>query len=565
MHYLRRWIQNPFIILVILAVLAVSAYINVLDGSFIWDDEVMVPGNGLIRSLDNVPAILTTSPFGGRLNASDFYRPFQTLSYAIDYSIWGLDPFGFHLTNLLLHALTALILFSLLRRLGYSLWVAGGVSAIFAVHPINTESVSYISGRGDVMYLLLCVSVFWLFTVTKLRRAWIIPVSLGIYWIALLTKENSVPLGVMLAGLIFFPVFGPLNRTQKISAGLLAASSVCYAGIRAYFLASEGNTVLSWIANAPLITRIKTIPYCLWTYFRLFVVPYPLHMEYHYVETSWFNPYFLIGLPVIASVGYFIWRYSPSRRQTVFWGIWIVVCLGPVLQFAPLAATVREHWATMAGIGFWIAVLSALDHREKYKLGIAIGLISCIAGYWSLTVVRNEDWRDPLRLYQHDAALEPKSFLLHNNVGVELFRKNDAMGAKKAFEASIENSPNQPFGYGTALNNLGAIYEGLGEFSKAEELYIKSIESSQYELAYCNLARVLMMRAEGPKAIKYVQQGLEHYPYNATLKLMMVGALFSTGHPDDAEREARTLLTMYPEYGNQVDDIRRQYEALQTK
>jgi predicted Zn-dependent protease len=74
-----------------------------------------------------------------------------------------------------------------------------------------------------------------------------------------------------------------------------------------------------------------------------------------------------------------------------------------------------------------------------------------------------------------------------------------------------------------------------------------------------------MMRAEGPKAIKYVQQGLDHYPYNATLKLMMVGALFSTGHPDDAEREARTLLTMYPEYGNQVDGIRRQYEALHTK
>ncbi len=560
-YSLRSWIQSPFVILVALVLLATSAYINVLDGKFIWDDEVMVAGNGLIRSLDNIPAILTTSPFGGRLNASDFYRPFQTLSYAVDYSIWGLDPTGFHLTNLILHGITVLVLFILLRRLGYSSWVSGGVSAIFAVHPLNTESVSYISGRGDVMYLLLCLSVFWLFTVTTFRRAWIIPISLGLYWVALLTKENSVPLGVMLAGLIVFPVFGNLNKTQKISAGLLAASSIFYSGLRAYFLASDGNTILSWIANADLMTRIKTIPYCVVTYFRLFILPYPLHMEYHYVETSWLNPYLWVGMPFIAFAGFVIWKYSLSRAKTVFWMVWIMVCLGPVLQLVPLASTVREHWATMAELGFWVAVLSVLDIQSKSKLWVTTGLICGIAVYWSLTVVRNEDWRDPIQLYRHDVAFEPKSFLLHNNLGVELFRKNELSGAKIEFEAAIDTSPNQPLGYGTALNNLGAIYEGRGDLVKAEGLYIKAIESSQYELAYCNLARVLLIRGDVANALNYVHQGIEHYPYNATLKLMLVGALFSGHHPDDAEREARNLLMMYPEYGSQVDFLRRQYEA----
>jgi len=559
---IQSWIRHPLVISIALMTLAFATYCNVLDGTFIWDDEVMVASNGLIRSLDNIPSILTTSPFGGRLNASDFYRPFQTMSYAIDYSFWGLDPFGFHLTNVILHCLTVVIIFLLIGRLGYSLWVAGWGAAIFAVHPLNTEAVSYISGRGDVMYLLLCVTVFWLFTHTSFKRLWIVPIALGLYWIALLTKENAVPLGVLLAGLIMFPVFAPLNRTQKWMAALLAMSSILYAGMRAYFLATQGNTVLSWIASASLLQRLQTIPYCIWTYFRLILIPFPLHMEYHYVETSWLNPYLWFGLPAMAVFGYGVWRYSSRRSQVVFWTLWALICLGPVFQLAPLAATVREHWATMAQLGFWIALLSVAATAKIPKTWLSIGIATIVAFYAGLTIARNADWRVPLRLYEHDVALEPRSFLLHNNVGVEYYRHNNIPAAKAAFEAAIANSPNLPLGYGTALNNLGAIYEGHGDLVKAESLYIKSIASSQYELAYSNLARVLLMRGDTVNAIRYINDGLIQYPYNATLKMLLIGAYYTANRPDDAERDARSLLMMYPEYRDQINSMRSRFEEL---
>jgi Flp pilus assembly protein TadD len=555
-QYLRRWLQRPFFIGILLALLATTAYLRVLDAPFIWDDEVMVVGNGLIRSLDNIPAILTTSPFGQKLTASEFYRPFQTLSYAFDYSIWQLNPLGYRLTNLALHILAVWIVFSLVGRLGYSRWVAVGTAAIIAVHPINMEAVSYVSGRGDALYFLVCLAIFRAMLSLNRRRWWWIPILIVFYAVALLTKENAVPFGLLMIG-YFLILKGPQsNRLQKSVAGVLGGMSLAYAGMRAYFIADQGNRILSWIAATDLSGRLMTIPYCIWTYVRLAFVPYPLHMEYHYVETTWMTPYLWIAMPVIAALGYAVWRFSTNRNQTLFFLIWFLLCFGPVLQLVPLAATVREHWASLAFVGLWIAVVSVTyEGCRRYPNIWAVGMGIFVAGLWGATVIRNGDWSDPLTLYQHDSELEPRSFLLHNNVGVELYRQRDFAGAKLAFEKANEFSP-APEGYGTSLNNLGVIHENLGDLQMAEDLFRKSIKASQYELAYTNLARLLLKRGDAVQAGVCVSDGLTIYPYNGMLHLYWVAALFAQNRRDDAEMAAQKLLVLYPEYSRQVTMLR---------
>lgn len=547
-------VRRPLYAVVGLICLSVITYFNTVNSPFIWDDEVMVQGNGLIRSLSNIPKILSTSPFGAKLEASDFYRPFQTLTYAIDYSVWGLEPTGYHITNIVFHSLTMIVLFLALLRLNYSYAVALTVAAIVTVHPLNTEAVTYISGRGDVLYLFLCMVSLYLITWVRRDTVWIIPIVWISYSIALLTKENSVPLGVLLSVMMMFSIFFKPNRWQALTAYGAAGIAVVYSGIRLYFLGALGNKTLSWIASASVVDRLKTIPYILVTYARLMVVPINLHMEYHYVASRWLTAESCI---LIALVGVAIGTVivSSDRKKTAFWLAWFGVCLGPVLQFTPLASTLREHWITMAQIGIWVVIVTIIHERIRpywIKLGLALSVITIFCG---LTISRNIDWMDPMALYSHDSALEPRSFLLHNNKGVIQFRTGDYVGAKLSFEAAINNTPNA-IGYGTALNNLGVILEGEGKLDSAEGYFRRSIMASQYELGFCNLARLLVNKGDFFGAESVVRQGLSIYPYNGTLMYSLVVVLFAQNRAYDAELAITNLMRYFPEYGAQIQQLR---------
>ena len=144
---------NPAIVLfILLAVFAV--YANALGGPFIFDDEVLVKNNVTIRSLSDVPKLFRSDLFLKDFTSkpvSNSFRPLQTTSYAIDYRIWKDKAFGYHLTNILLHLLSTLLVFILVRSIYLGVYAAYLAAAIFGVHPVNTACVTYIYGRADIM------------------------------------------------------------------------------------------------------------------------------------------------------------------------------------------------------------------------------------------------------------------------------------------------------------------------------------------------------------------------------------------------------------------------------
>lgn len=141
------------------------------------------------------------------------------------------------------------------------------------------------------------------------------------------------------------------------------------------------------------------------------------------------------------------------------------------------------------------------------------------------SVLRNRDWSDPLRLYEHDVALEPRSFLLHNNLGVAYFRQGRQDEAKTEFLRAIRESPGGA--YDVAYNNVGVIYENEGRLDAAESAFRQSIRLNGYELAYTNLARIYLRQGRMSDARSVAEEGARRYPLNVETRYYIAVSYFA--------------------------------------
>lgn len=531
------------------------AYLPAFQAPFLWDDEVMVVGNPLIKSISHLPRIFTSSAFGHSASGSDFFRPVQSISYILDYHLFGLNPSGFHLMSWLYFVLTCMILWAFLRCLSVEKNLAFACTLLFSVHPLNIETVTYVSGRGDVLFLLFGALALWATAslITRSRPLFLSLFLILIVWIstclAILSKENAIALPFVL-GMLWLILPKSVKQWQYWIATIpILIGNLAYIGYRMTLLGSPGESPLSAIATASFGERLLTLPYILWTYFRLMFIPYPLHMEYLHVVTSVFNPYLWIGMPMLACVLYIAYR-SVGWRYSVFCLGWISVGLGPVIQIIPLTATVREHWFSFPLIAALLLLTKSLDSQKKpvffqtnpWKWGILLATVSLLIG---LTHMRNWDWTDPMRLYSHDLLYEPRSFLLHNNIGVLHYRNQDFKAAKYAFQMAVLVTPG-PLGYGTALNNLGVISENEGDLQSALAYYAKSIEASRYELAYVNTLRLLIQQNAFQQANTLVNDALTHYPYHPDLLRYGAFVKGALGDPSGKDQLERQFQLLYP-------------------
>ena len=176
----------------LIAAAVILCYINTLQNPFIWDDEEIIVNNYLIRNWKNAPEMFKTSVFGENLGKIGFYRPLQLFSYSIDYSFWKLNPIGYHISNIIFHLLNVLLVFFLLIKLGIKRNFSFFASLLFAIHPINTEVVTYISGRGDLLFLFFSLLCFIFFINGTKGKQWHYFVSVILFILAILSKENAI-------------------------------------------------------------------------------------------------------------------------------------------------------------------------------------------------------------------------------------------------------------------------------------------------------------------------------------------------------------------------------------
>jgi len=462
--------------LLVLALFVTVSYGNALLGDFVWDDNILIVDNTYIRNCTYVPAAFLTDLFHDyTVGVATHYRPLQTISFTMDYALWGLTPLAFHLTNLLLHLLCVVLVWLLMERLGLSRWMSLFVAGLFSVHPVNTNAISYISGRADPLALASMLGAFLLYIEhRKSGRLIFYLASMVCYLLALLSRESAMLFPLLLAAhsLLLSKDHSPRWRNALFTVLPYALLMISFAFWRAAVLEIQGKPLhTDWTFS--LLVRIQVFFRALATYIGLIFWPAHLQMERQVVLGG-------LRLHLLTAAGVFIsvvgltlarWAYRHCRLA-LFGLIWFATTLMPVLGFLKLNATVAEHWLYCPAIGFFLAIVAAVStlrdrihwlHTLALNWFIRIVCISAILALMTRTFVRNLDWANPSSLYAVTKESAPYSAGVRCNLGHELINEGQPGRALTELLIAERLEPRYP----RAKSNLAAFYIQQNNLSTA--------------------------------------------------------------------------------------------------
>ena len=371
-------LRRPFGALLLLAAAVLTVYSPSLDGLLIWDDVLLVRKNLLIRS-----PLLCLEAFRHTLfdNESNFYRPTQSLTFIADYWAWGLNPFGYHLTSILIHAANAFLLFLVLRGVIGALlppvadtpaghaetarrtgWMALALALLWAVHPVHSAAVAYISGSADSLAMLCCLTA-WLASERALaaphvgaRLGWGALAFVGLL-LGLCSKEIA-GIWLVLFGIYLFalrPGLGSRRARIALLAGSVLALAV-YLGLR--HLPPPGLTPPPPIKEpAKWLLMLRALG----DYGSLMLYPKALFMERQVFSAPGLDQsandalYFSLavsGVGMLAAFGAGACWPGRGRALRRFGAGWFLLGFLPVSNLFALNASVAEHWLYLPSIGF---------------------------------------------------------------------------------------------------------------------------------------------------------------------------------------------------------------------
>lgn len=449
-----------FIAVLLIIVLGSVVYFGSLNGKFILDDYYNVKYNGYIQNLAYLPAVFFAD-IGSKIAGTSYslYRPVQMLTYAVDYMLWKLNPAGYHLTNIILHILAALMVCWLVSIIFNDRILALLTASLFVIHPIHTEAVSYISGRADPLALIFMMLTFIFYIkLKKTDNDTIYTLMIASYALALLSREGSF---IVLALLLLYDhVFKEKPHWRNLLS--LAVLTVLYFVLRmkisgALVYGSYGTTLLQ---------RIEWAFVALANYIRLLFLPFNLHMEYGA------RPGLFYGTAALAGAVLFLLLLitalmSRKNNKLVFFSIsWFLITLAPVLNIYPINAYMAEHWLYLPSIGFFLIaagfINSLLKDKRYFLLGSAVlGVLMLF--YCHLTVEQNKYWKEPIDFYKRTLLYSPGNPALLTNLGFEYIDKGMYDEAVSLYKKIIAAEPDNARAY----NNLAVAYYNKKQYDLA--------------------------------------------------------------------------------------------------
>ncbi len=537
--------------------IALIVFGNSLGNTFIWDDEEQIVANQAVHSLAHIGSFFRGSTFnsGGTSELGGlYYKPMLSVVYALLYTLFGPRPFFFHLFQICLHVANTFLLFILFQYLfkdknefGVSFWVA----LLFLIHPINVESVVYIASMQEVLYMFFGLLGLWLVVLRPPSAKTTIGVGAA-FLSSLLAKETGM-LWIIFAALFiwFYRRKWIVLFAETIFVDFLVYSLLRF-GVAQVFFRSHG---LAPISQMTVFDRLLSIPKIISFYITTYFYPNKLLIAQHWVVTrlSWedfYRPLLFtatIGISLMLMTLYIICVQKNYIKKWVLFLFIFVTGLGLHIQLVPLDMTVADRWFYFPQIGLlgMLAVIGQLWLKRvkspKLYRRVGIFILCIVSGLLGIrTIIRNADWHNGLKLYQHDEQYV-HSFDLENNLGVELYRKGDYETAAKHFTISTQLSPQ----WWTNWNNLGVVEENRGNIAEALQDYQKAIDFGHYYLAYMNKARVLSAR-DPQLAVTFLQDSLRYLPENIDLWYYYSIALSQTDQHELAVQIAQRLYNNFP-------------------
>ena len=534
-----------------IVLVGVMVYAIMLFNPAVWDDNEYLLNNSTLQTI-NIPAYFGVNIF----NNSGQYRPLTVSYFGVLYAIFGSNLFFYHVIQLVLHITNAILLF-LLFKIFFNKKLSLFLSLLFLVHPMQVESVSYISATDSTLFFLFGL-IALLIGVTKELNFRKIVMQQILLFASILVKET----GILFFLLILFYQFIFKKKYFVISLILSCISVLLYFSIRIYI----GNVTL---VNRPLIPitritvaeRLLTIPQVIFYYIKTFFYPVTLGINQQWVVTSpsvstFYVPLFfdVLFFSLLCVFGYRIFKKNKKVITVyIFFSAWFLLGLGIHSQLVALDMTVADRWAyfSLAGLLGVIGVIlqhhffSFGKYQNKIVISIAVLIIFLLA---ARTVVRNIEWQNPINLWNGAIAVND-NFLSEDQLASAYVYADKLDKAVNPAEKSVLLFPND-----NNLYNLGYIYEQLGNIQQAKKEYRLAYQAKNYipwqhqhYLQVYEQLAILSLRTNDQKTAKDVLlAGVKDYPGTPELWYLLTICEYKLGDQKSAINAAQKALLLSP-------------------
>ncbi len=564
----------------IIIIVAIIAYFPSLSGGFLLDDEFLT-NNSLIKAADGLYRFWCTT------EAQDYW-PVTNTTFWIEWRLWGMNPTGYHVTNLILHIIEALLIWIILRKLSIPGAFLGAV--IFAVHPVNVESVAWIAQRKNLMAML-----FFLLSILCYLRQFPSSCSDDVrsrhtlsadpaqgecglltgrwYWLsllafvlAMLSKGSAAVLPVLLLGIVWWlrtgtvPIFASakmglspsVSRWDLARTGPFFLVALVLAGVNVWFQ-THGTEIV--IRSASFAQRLLGAGGVVWFYLYKALLPLNLAFVYPQWHIEVGNPLWWLPLVAAVVVTMVLWLYrkSWSRPFLFAWGFFCVG-LAPMMGFVDVGymqySLVADHYQHIAIIGV-IALASALwSTWHRWTRGGArwaatvVGM--AVVGIFILLSWRQSGmYSDAMTLYQATLEKNQDCWMAYYNLGNASYRAGRLQEAIEHYQQALTIKSDYP----EAHNNLGAALAKLDRPQEAIEHLEQTLRlKPDYPEAHNNLGLALDKLGRYPEAIEHYRQALRLKPDYPEAHNNLGLTLDKSGRYPEAIEHYRQALRLKPDY-----------------
>jgi protein O-mannosyl-transferase len=516
-------------------------FVNYDDGQYVYDNPVVQKG-------------LTWEGFHWALTYGQIghWHPLTWLSHMLDCQFYGLNSGGPHLTNILLHTSTTILLFLLLRRMTGFLWRSAFVAAVFAIHPLRVESVAWVAERKDVLSALFFMLTLWAYVRYVLRPSMIRYSVVALFFaLGLLSKNMLVTMPFILLLLDYWPLnrfadaSPPVLRrlvAEKIPLFVLMVGScvatalvpeTVFAGLRLPFPLRMENAVVSYVI-----------------YLRQMI--YPSGLACIYPNPTNHLPFWQVGeaLALLLAISGTVWAFRKTRPCLVVGWLWYLGMMIPVIGIVQISFYAHaDRYTYLPQIGLyllltWIAVdLCAGWRLRRVVLGFCSTIILAALIFCART--QTSYWRNSESLWNHTLACTSDNAIAYDYRGGSFLRQGRLEEEIADFQRALEIEPyyaEAQYDLGTALLQKGQLNEAITHFQKALEI------NTNYADAYDNLGNALLQKGNVDAAIDHFRMALKIMPGSAEAHNNIGNALLQTGNLDEAIVHFQQALQIKPDY-----------------
>ena len=528
----------------VILIITFAAYTPAIKGRFVWDDDGMLTNNLVLKENGLYHSWFATY--------QPNYWPITWTSYWLQYQLWGLNPAGYHLVNILIHAACALLIWRILLRLNIpGAWLA---ALIFAVHPVNVESVAWIAQLKTVLsmlFFLLAVLLYLQFDGGGRQRLyWLAVVS---FILAMLSKGSVVALPVVLLMCAWW-LHRTITRRDLLRSIPFFAISAVMAGVEIWFQyarAIAGDV----IRTDTFLARLAGAGSAVWFYIYKMLLPISLSFIYPRWNIDPRN--WLSYVPDIALLGLLVlcWLYRRSWGRPVLFALaYYIVMLLPVLGFFNIYfmkySLVADHYQYVSIIGV-IAILVAAGHHIAARFGrqqaSAARIVAAfvLLAFGALSWHRSCIYKDSETIWRDTLHKNPSAWIAHNYLGTIIQSQGKIDEAINHYNQALLLKPDLV----EAHNNLGMAAASLGKLDQAVEYLRKALLlNPSYAEAYSNLGNVLFEQGKIDEAVRRYRQALLLQPGYADAHNNLGVALQLQGKLDEAVNHFRQALLLMPRY-----------------